>query len=206
MLQARIRHNLGVLAERRHDLASAEEHYRVAAEVAVAVTAIDIAARALSGWAFLLEQQGRRDEAREGYRRCIDLAAAAGEVFFQGVAMASLAELENDPDAMEVALELIEESGDLDQLASVRRDYETLLTRMLQGALTRGDVAEAQHLLGQLGDLYQRQQRDGPVQRVEETLNALQRVADPAGSAELLMALLAGAPADPDGLAESGGA
>jgi tetratricopeptide (TPR) repeat protein len=191
-LRARILLNLGVLCERRKDWTRAEAFYLEATTFAENESALEIAARLQLNLGLVYFQLQLLDKAKISFTRAVDTAAKAGEYFIQGSAMGYLATATNDVDAMEVALELIKQSGRLDRLHEFQKNHEFLLKHELDKALAANDGRQSQDLLIKLGALYQEQEKANKVAKVEDALNVVAQALDLSGQKTLLLAMLNG--------------
>lgn len=190
-LRARILLNLGMLWRRRKDWARAEKQYLEALTFAEQANALEISARLQLNLGVVYLQQQQTAQARSSFTAAIDHAARAGEFLIQGQAVGNLAFLDSDPDTMEVALELIEQSGNQDILVSCLQDYEAVLKRNFEGALLSNNAALAHQLLTRLSRLYERLDKSHKADKVESALQALLHMRDTRPHKDLLLALIA---------------
>lgn len=160
LLRARILLNLGILWERRKDWAKAEAYYLQAVPFAEAAGALEIMARLHLNLGYAYSAQHDFSEARSRFGTALDFAARAGELLTQGVAMAHLADLDDDPDVLEVALSLMEQSGHLDEVRDFLVNYEGVLKRLINKAHALEHHEKARRLEGRLVALYQQYRKD----------------------------------------------
>ncbi|WP_337870076.1 hypothetical protein [Meiothermus sp.] len=160
LLRARILLNLGILWERRKDWARAEAQYLEAVPFAEAVGALEIIARLHLNLGYTYSAQRNFAEARSRFSNALHFASKAGELLTQGVAMAHLADLDDDPDVLEVALSLMEQSGHLDEVGDFLVNYEGVLKRLIGKAHTLEHHEKVRRLEGRLVALYQQYRKD----------------------------------------------
>ena len=189
-LHARILMNLGMLFRNQQDWAQAEKFYLEARDFADKAGALEIATRLNNSLGLIYSQQGHKNKAETSFLRAIDLATKAGEHFLQGLAMANLAEVRLDFDAMEIALELLEQSSNLDLLVATYRDYEKMLKGSLEQSLSENNARQAQRILNKLGELYKKQGKAKEADTAEDALNALSELTDLSGNKALLLSML----------------
>ncbi len=190
LLRARILLNLGILWERRQDLKQAESYYLKASEVAQAIGVHEVAARLQLSLGYIYFQQERNDEAKICFNQAISIGHKAGEFLIQGLAMGNLANMNTSLDSMEVALELIEKSGNKDELYTFQKVFEKMLKYALEQALIDNSTREAQLLLTELEKLYQKQDRPMQIGKVQDALGALANLVDISQNKAMLMSLL----------------
>ncbi len=190
ILRARILLNLGILWERCQDLKQAESYYLEANKIALTIGAHEVTARLKLSLGYIYFQQKRTSEATTFFNQAINIGHKAGEFFIQGAAMANLANMNTSPDTMEVALELIEKSGNMDELYTYQKAYEKMLKRILEQALLNNNTREAQLLLTKLEQLYQKQDKPMNIVRVQDALDALVNLVDASQNKTMLMSLL----------------
>ncbi|GIW26761.1 MAG: hypothetical protein KatS3mg070_0124 [Meiothermus sp.] len=160
LLRARILLNLGILWERRKDWARAEAQYLEAVPFAEAAGALEIIARLHLNLGYTYSAQRNFAEARSRFSNALHFASKAGELLTQGVAMAHLADLDDDPDVLEVALSLMEQSGHLDEVGDFLVNYEGVLKRLIGKAHTLEHHEKVRRLEGRLVALYQQYRKD----------------------------------------------
>lgn len=182
--------NLGVLFERHGKLEKADNYKLQALPFAKKANALDAQARIhLSlGNSYLVQQ--RYQEARLEFQEAIEFAVSAGEYFIQGMAAANLAELDKDPDAFEVALELLEQSGNQDRFSFFQEEYERTIKFRLDEALNEGNLIKAQALFKKLGLLYSTLELNQKVTKVQDALSALEQTTDLEKNREILLAMV----------------
>ncbi len=190
LLRARILLNLGILWERRKNLRQAENCYLEASKVVQTIGAHEIAARLQLNLGYIYFQQERIDEANTCFNQAISIGHKAGEFFIQGAAMANLANMNISPDTMEVALELIEKSGNMDELYTFQKAYEKMLKRRLEQVLLDNNAREAQMLLTKLEGLYQKQDKPMQIVKVQDALGAIENLVDLSQNKTMLMSSL----------------
>ncbi len=155
-LKALILLNIGMLWERRKDWEQAKTYNLQALPFAQASGALDALARIYLNLGSAYHQLNDAKQAKTNYQEAISNAAKAGEYYIQGMATANLASLNEDPDAFEVALELLEQSGDTDKLSFFQQDYEAALKLRLLEALNEDNALSAEMKLLKLIDLYEK--------------------------------------------------
>jgi tetratricopeptide (TPR) repeat protein len=190
--RARILLNLGTVWESAKDWKKAEKYYLEALIFAEKVSDLEIKARLHLNMGTVYSMMQQLKEAKESYVKAIQLAAKAGEYAMQGLAAANVAKMENDPDSLEIALELLEQSGQQEQYPFFEDDYETILKMRLEESLAGNDVRKAHHLFSKLGDLYQKQQKENKVVKVKDALKALAHLTHSSEHKEVLLALING--------------
>lgn len=153
LLRARVLLNLGLLWEHREAWDKAEAYYLEATPFAHKAVALDMVARLNLNLGYVYSEQKRFDEAKANYDSAVEMAAKAGEFTVQGQAIVNRALLENNIDAMEVGLELIEQSGHLRGSDEFLRDYESLLTKIIGKAQEQGDVAKVKRFQKKFSEL-----------------------------------------------------
>ena len=189
-LQALILLNLGILHERKGELLRADDFKLQALPFAEKAKALDVQARIhLSLGNSYLNQQ-RLEDARQEFQDCIAVAVDAGEYFIQGMAAANLAELDRDPDAFEVALELLEQSGNQDRLSYFQAEYERTLKFRLTEALRDKNGQKAQALFKKMGELYEKLKQSPKLSKVKDALKTLEQSTDLEKNREMLLALV----------------
>ncbi len=135
ILQARILFNLGSLWSYQHNWKQAEIYYIQASSFPELLTTLELKAHIQLNLGLIYRYQKQFDLARENLKQAIDIAAKAGEPFLQGMAISNLASLNNDPDMMEIGLELLEQSGHLDDdLEHFQETYMDILKRLIEQA------------------------------------------------------------------------
>ena len=127
LLSARILVNLGLLWERRQDWSKAESYYLQASNLAQEVNTHSMVARIQLNLGFVYFKQEQINKAREYFDKAISTANQAGEFLIQGKAMALLAYMQKDLDVMEVAIDLVKQSGNEDELKNCEKYYELIL-------------------------------------------------------------------------------
>lgn len=160
LLRSRILLNLGILWERRKDWAKAEAKYLEAVPFAETAGALEIIARLHLNLGYAYSAQHDFARARVRFKRAMDFASKAGELLTQGVAMAHLADLDDDPDVLEVALSLMEQSGHLEEVRDFLVNYEGVLKRLIGKARSLEHHHKARRLEGRLVALYQQYLKD----------------------------------------------
>lgn len=188
--RARILLNIGMLWEYRKDWDRAKEYYLEALPLAESVNNLSLMAQLhlnLGNAPFMHQQLL---EAKEHYQQALYLAVQAGESFVQGVAAANLANLENDPDGMEVALELLEQNNNQEQLSFYEGSYEEILKIRLREALEQNDTAKAYRLFSSLGELYKKKRLTRKAEKVEDALGVLTHSVLSHQNSAFLLALL----------------
>lgn len=178
LLSTRILLNLGLLWERRQNWDKAESYYLKANEFAQKVNVHDMTARIQLNLGFVYFKQKRKNEAKNCFNKSIKIAYQAGEFLIQGQAMMYLANIDNDLDTMEIALELIQQSGNIDRLKQLQKYYENLLKDQLYQSSTSSHIKETQLLLEKLERLYQEQKRTSLLVRVKDSLAKLKSSAN----------------------------
>ena len=188
--RARILLNLGTVWESAKDWERAKKYYLEALEFAEKVSDLEIRARLHLNMGTVYSMMQQNKEAKKSYSEAIRFAANAGEYAVQSVATANLAKIEKDPDGLEIALELLEQSGQQEQYPFFDDDYEAILKMRLEEALTDNNVRKAYRLFSKLGDLYQKQQKEKKIGKVEDALKALAHMTKPSEHKEVLLALI----------------
>jgi tetratricopeptide (TPR) repeat protein len=153
-LKARILLNVGLLWEKRKHWDKAEAFYLEARELAEKVSSLDVSARLCLNLGMVYLGQQKTLEARASFSQAIGYAVQAGEFIIQGCAVGNLAFLDNDPDGIEVAIDLLRHSDDLGDLAIYLKDLQTVLLSNTEQALLENNLSKAQRLLGKLNELY----------------------------------------------------
>lgn len=189
-LRARILLNVGMLWEYQKDWDKAEEYYLDALYLAENLTNLELAAKLHKNLGNAHFMRGQLVEARRHHRQAIGLAAKAGDFFTQGMAAANLANLDNDPDGMEVALELLEESGEQGRLAFFQEGYEEILRIRLREALEQDNGSRAELLFARLGTLYQKWGKADRARAVATAQIALAHTSDPQQQRTLLLSFV----------------
>ncbi len=179
LLSTRILLNLGLLWERRQNWSKAESYYLQASKFAQEVNVHDMTARIQLNLGFVYSKQKRVKEAIHCFNKAIDVAHKAGEFLVQGQAMMHLADMNNDVDTMEVALDLIQQSGNIDRLKQLQKYYEGLLKHKLGQALTTtNNTRYVQMLLEKLERLYKIQKRTNLLIKVKDALKNIENSAN----------------------------
>jgi tetratricopeptide (TPR) repeat protein len=111
LLQAKTLLNLGWARERDEQLSLAEEAYGQAAELAANAGVTEVAAWAWNNLGVLQHKNSDRERAVQAYEHALALAQRAGEQRILGIVMANLAELNENREAWEEALRILEKSG-----------------------------------------------------------------------------------------------
>lgn len=153
-LKARILLNIGLLWEKRRQWDRAEAFYLEAREQAERVGSLDVSARLCLNLGMVYLGQHKTLEARASFSQAIGYAVQAGEYTIQGCAVGNLAFLDNDPDGIEVAIDLLRHSNDLGDLGIYLQDLQTVLVSNTEQALLENNPSKAQRLLGKLNELY----------------------------------------------------
>jgi tetratricopeptide (TPR) repeat protein len=173
LLKARILFNLGSLSKDQGDWLQAEEYYLQAAPLAEKVGFLELAAQLQLNLGHIYRFQQQPVRAKASFTQAIDTATKAGEPFLQGMAIANLAFFNDDPDAMEIALEFLEQSGHVgSHLDNLFETYEAILKRLLKQAHSLRDSLKEQLYKGKLTAFYQRNQLETPGFEVESTLTS----------------------------------
>ena len=188
ILRARILLNIGMLWEYRKDWDKAEKYYLEALPSAESVGDLEARLYLNLGNVYFIRQNC--SETRKYYHRAISLSAQIGDFFVQGAAAANLANLDNDPNGMEVALELLEQSGNQEQLSFFEENYEEILKIRLKEALVQNDAGKARLLFTKLGVLYKKQLQIHKANKIEDALGVLTHSTDSDQRKALLLALL----------------
>lgn len=126
--RAMILNNMARGYAQRGERAKAGQTYRQAIAVAEEAGALALAASAWNGLGVLAHAQ-RPDEAREAYRRGLELAQKAGDAQLIGMLLANLAELEGDVTAWQQAITLLERGGFIALAQRYRAELETFIQR-----------------------------------------------------------------------------
>jgi tetratricopeptide (TPR) repeat protein len=153
-LKARILLNIGLLWEKRKQWDKAEEYYLDASEHADKANTLEISARLQLNLGMVYLGQHKTLEARTSFSKAIGYAVQAGEYIIQGCAVGNLAFLDNDPDGIEVAIDLLRHSDDLGDVAIYLKDLQTVLLSNTEQALMENNPSKAHRLLGKLNELY----------------------------------------------------
>jgi tetratricopeptide (TPR) repeat protein len=172
-LRARILINLGVLWELRKNWEQAEKFYSEAIPFAEQANDVGTLARIYLDLGSVQLKAHESSKAKVNHQKAMRFAAQAGEYLIQGMAAGNLAIGDNEPEGMEVALELLEQSGSQEQLVIYQKHYEVILRRLLEETLTENNVRKARLLFQKLGELYQKQSKALKVEKIEDALNIL---------------------------------
>lgn len=133
LLKARILLNLGFLWDRQQNWEKAETYYLQAIPIAEEANALELVARLQLNLGLLYHIQSHISQSKINLTKSVETAAKAGEPFIQGLTLANLARLENDPDMMEVGLELLEQSGHPgDDLKHFQETYIDILKGLIE--------------------------------------------------------------------------
>ena len=189
-LKARILLNIGMLWERRREWDKAEEYYLEATPIAEEAGVLEISARLHLNLGFAYLKQSKASPARNSFLKAIDFAAKAGEFQIQGIAVGNLAFLDNDPDAIEIALELFKQSGNPDRLAEYARVSEQILKSNIEQALSDNNSSRVYQLLTRLSDLYTQLQSREKLEGVASAQKALLHIEDTRPIKDLLLGML----------------
>jgi tetratricopeptide (TPR) repeat protein len=191
--RVRILFNLGTVWESAKAWEKAEKYYLQALPFAEKTGDLETTARLHITMGTVYSEHQKNDKrAKESYMQAIQAAAKAGEYAMQGLAAAYLAKMEKDPDSLEIALELLEQSGQQQQYPFFEDDYEVILKLRLEETLTGNDVRKAYHLFSKLGELYQKQQKEKKVAKIADALNALAQTTKLSEHKDVLLALING--------------
>jgi tetratricopeptide (TPR) repeat protein len=109
--RSRLLINLGRALEAAKRLQAAEVAYREAAALAVEIGAFKSAAMAWNNVGSLSHQQGRLPDARAAYEQSLALSRQAGVQEVLGLALANLAELDEDEFGLEEAIRILKIAG-----------------------------------------------------------------------------------------------
>ena len=172
-LRARILINLGVLWELRKNWEQAEKYYSEAIPFAETANDVGTLARIYLDLGSIQLKANQLSIAKSNHHKAMRFAAQAGEYLIQGMAAGNLAIGDNDPDGMEVSLELLEQSGSQEQLVIYQRHYEIILKTRLEETLSENNARKAHLLFIKLGELYQKQSKEKKVNKIEDALNIL---------------------------------
>ncbi len=190
LTKARILLNQGMFWEGRRNWSAAEESYQQAGRLLEQQQALDLRSRLSLNLGVVYLHQQRQREARQHFSRAVTDAAQAGEYTIQGMALANLAFLENDSDNMELALELLEQSGALEHYQVFVHDYEQVLAHNLGQALQTGSQRQTERTLKKLVVFYKKQQRSEEASKVEHALAGLKQNTDLSAHEHLLRNLI----------------
>ena len=149
-LKARVLLNLGFLWARQEDWIMAEEYYLKAQIYVVDENILEIQCRLAQNLGYVYEKQGKLEDARKVLSRAISLAATNGEFVIQAKAMGILARINNDTDSMEVALDLLEESGNFDELDFFQSEFTSILLKIVNKSIKNNELSKAKNLLQKL--------------------------------------------------------
>jgi tetratricopeptide (TPR) repeat protein len=188
-LKARILLNIGLLWEKRKHWDKAETFYLEAREQAEQVGSLDVSARLCLNLGMVYLGQQKTPEARASFSQAIGYAVQAGEFIIQGCAVGNLAFLDNDPDGIEVAIDLLRHSNDLGDLGIYLKDLQTVLLSNTEQALLDNNPSKAQRLLGKLMELYGLLGMTRQAQLVTEAQHALRGTHDVQAMKDLLLNL-----------------
>jgi tetratricopeptide (TPR) repeat protein len=123
LLKARVLLNTGWMTyERERDLVQAERLLQDAANLATEAGATDIAADAWNNLGAMYHKEGNLAKANTMYEKALANAQQMGERYLIGLILANLAELNEDKDAWEEALALLEASGHESEAALYREE------------------------------------------------------------------------------------
>lgn len=123
LLKARVLLNTGWMTYvKEHDLARAETLLQDAAHLATEAGATDIAADAWNNLGAMYHKEGDLAKANTMYEQALANAQQMGERYLIGLILANLAELNEDKDAWEEALALLEASGHESEAALYREE------------------------------------------------------------------------------------
>jgi tetratricopeptide (TPR) repeat protein len=189
-MEARALLNLGMLWECQKNWREAERYYLLAQPLLEGLDFLEISARLYLNLGMVYLEQKKAEDAKHYFFKAVDYAKKAGEYLIQGLALGNLSYLERDADSMEIALELLEKSGNTERHAFYENDYEKIVKMNLETALLANNAREAQHLLTKLAHLYQRREADKSVANVQDALQALSQFTDLKASKDLLMAFI----------------
>jgi tetratricopeptide (TPR) repeat protein len=109
--RSRLLVNLGRALETAKRLEAAEVTYREAATLALEIGAFKSAAMAWNNVGSLSHQQGRLPDARAAYEQSLSLSRQAGVQEVLGLALANLAELDEDEFGLEEAIRILKIAG-----------------------------------------------------------------------------------------------
>jgi tetratricopeptide (TPR) repeat protein len=172
LLRGRILFNLGGLWERQHEWKQAEAFYLQALPITEQAGALEITARLHLNLGSLYHIQQQVVQSKGSFAKAIEIAAKAGEPFIQGMAIVNLAYFDDDLDAMEVGLELLEQSGHFDDdLDHFRETYEAILKRLLEQAHSVSDRPKERLYEGKLEAFYQPKAQGFEVENTLTTAN-----------------------------------
>jgi tetratricopeptide (TPR) repeat protein len=188
-LKARILLNIGLLWEKRKHWDKAETFYLEAREQAEQVGSLDVSARLSLNLGMVYLGQQKTPEARASFSQAIGYAVQAGEYIIQGCAVGNLAFLDNDPDGIEVAIDLLRHSNDLGDLSIYLKDLQTVLLSNTEQALLDNNPSKAQRLLGKLNELFGLLGMLRQAQLVTEAQHALRGTHDVRAMKDLLLNL-----------------
>ncbi|MCA9836185.1 MAG: hypothetical protein KC422_04700 [Trueperaceae bacterium] len=190
LMEARLLNNFGLFWERRENWETAKSYYLQALDLLQDTEPLELSARLLKNLGMVYLHQGETDRAKKHFSESVDHAVRAGEYLIQGESLANLAFLDNDIDSMEVALELLEQSGNLESYTFYLADYEAILKKNFETALLANDQRKAQRFLKQLGELYEQQDRRSHLHKVKDALSCLLQMTELEKSKDLLMAFI----------------
>ena len=108
--QALVKTNVGQEYNRQEDWEKARSVFEEVIKLANETGDIMVASAAWNNLGFCFEQQ-QSNQARQAYRKALDLAQRAGHQFMVAGALSNLAELEGDAEAWEEAMRLFEATG-----------------------------------------------------------------------------------------------
>ena len=111
VLRARVLLNLGVECERRGELQNAIEIYKETIALAEGIGATELMTRAWNNLGWVYHQRGDKTEAEDAYRRGLKIAQQLGEHEILATVLGNLAELTENLEAWEEALQILAVAG-----------------------------------------------------------------------------------------------
>lgn len=190
LMKVRILINQGKFWEGRKNWLAAEASYLQAQPLLQGKSNRELSARLSLNLGVIYLQLDRGKEAESYFSQAVSDAAEAGEYAIQGIALANYAFLKNDSDSMEIALELLEKSGNVLEYEFFLRDYEQILRHNLERALLANSQRQAERVLGKFAGLYQKRGRASELSRVAKALSLVPTISDLAAHSTQLMNLL----------------
>lgn len=155
-LRARILMNLGFLSIEQRDWEQAEKFLVQAEKPASLTSNLEVLCRVAQNLGYVYEKQNKFEVARKELSKAINMTSETGEFIIQAKAMGILARIDNDIDLMEVALELIDESGNVETFDYFQSEFTSILIEVVFKALNNNDISKAKKLLQKLIGTFER--------------------------------------------------
>ena len=146
--------NLGIIQAELQDWDAAEKYFVQVHKYAEDKGVLDVQSRIYLNLGRVYEKQGKLDQAKQLLTQSINLTSQNREFKIQAKAMGTLAKINNDSDSMEIALDLLQESGNTSDFEFFQSEFASILLKAVNKSIVQNDLSKAKRLLHKLLSLH----------------------------------------------------